>query len=548
MDFFRTLFAASRFVLSPLVQSKRVASDRFVNRPAGLIRWWCASAHGPGSPIGIAPPDGPAAARAVGTAVVAGASSPYLVGRLLLIALLVSTLPPAEHPAHAATTFTIQSVTAIPASVRPGQTVALSTTVTANTAASDYTVGLQVFLNNVYLPSASQLFSGLTFRANQSVTESSRWTIPAGTTPGTYELLAGVFDANWNWQTGQAIYFTVEAAGATAAVTVNAVCGAANGAELSSAPTTNLCSSGTASAVGGSGPWSWSCAGSGGGAATSCSALLLADGACGAANGVAANTAPSSGLCSAGTASSVAGGGPWTWSCTGSNGGTTASCAASQLAVNGACGAANGAELSSAPTTNLCSSGAASAVTNSGTWSWSCTGDGGGATALCSAALATNGVCGAANGVAVGSAPSSGLCSTGTASAVTGSGPWTWSCAGSGGGSTASCAAPSTTPDPEKPGPSAQLFSRSLLYLRQQLLRRCDRQRFQQRDEPEHAVADSAARQQFAADGRCRGWLVHQRCAGHICDRCKYHEWRQSRLIHWLCRLSLHDNGRLHSD
>jgi 2',3'-cyclic-nucleotide 2'-phosphodiesterase/3'-nucleotidase/5'-nucleotidase len=53
---------------------------------------------------------------------------------------------------------------------------------------------------------------------------------------------------------------------------VNGVCGASNGASLSSAPTTNLCSAGTASAVSGTGPWTWSCAGSGGGTTASCSA------------------------------------------------------------------------------------------------------------------------------------------------------------------------------------------------------------------------------------------------------------------------------------
>jgi hypothetical protein len=43
-----------------------------------------------------------------------------------------------------------------------------------------------------------------------------------------------------------------------------------------------------------------------------------------------------------------------------------------------------------------------------------------------------NGVCGSANGVAVGSAPATNLCATGTASAVSGSGPWSWSCNGNG--------------------------------------------------------------------------------------------------------------------
>jgi hypothetical protein len=53
-----------------------------------------------------------------------------------------------------------------------------------------------------------------------------------------------------------------------------------------------------------------------------------------------------------------------------------------------------------------------------------------------------NGVCGSANGVAVSSAPTTNLCSAGTATAVSGSGPWTWSCDGSGGGTNANCSAP----------------------------------------------------------------------------------------------------------
>jgi hypothetical protein len=52
-----------------------------------------------------------------------------------------------------------------------------------------------------------------------------------------------------------------------------------------------------------------------------------------------------------------------------------------------------------------------------------------------------NGVCGAANGTAVATAPTGGLCSTGTASAVSGSGPWAWSCAAANVGTTASCSA-----------------------------------------------------------------------------------------------------------
>jgi hypothetical protein len=68
--------------------------------------------------------------------------------------------------------------------------------------------------------------------------------------------------------------------------------------------------------------------------------------------------------------------------------------------------------------------------------------------ALCSTPLAAsplNGACGSPNGVAVSSAPTSNLCRSGTASAVSGSGPWTWNCKGSGGGAAAACSAPLTS-------------------------------------------------------------------------------------------------------
>ncbi|GEM_PF-895541 len=59
---------------------------------------------------------------------------------------------------------------------------------------------------------------------------------------------------------------------------------------------------------------------------TSCAWGATVNGSCGSANGAAATSTPTTNLCSAGTASAVSGSGPWTWSCTGANGGTTASC------------------------------------------------------------------------------------------------------------------------------------------------------------------------------------------------------------------------------
>jgi hypothetical protein len=184
-------------------------------------------------------------------------------------------------------------------------------------------------------------------------------------------------------------YATFSSGGGTI---VNGACGSSNGAKLTTAPTTNLCSAGTASTVGGSGPWNWTCAGSKGGTTASCSALLEISGACGSANGVAVSTAPTANLCSAGKASVVSGSGPWNWTCAGSNGGATALCwAPTSSAVNGACGSSNGAKLTSAPTTNLCSAGTASTVGGSGPWNWTCAGSKGGTTASCEA-LAAGGV------------------------------------------------------------------------------------------------------------------------------------------------------------
>jgi hypothetical protein len=131
---------------------------------------------------------------------------------------------------------------------------------------------------------------------------------------------------------------------------------------------------------------------------------------------------------------------------TGCGGGVSSDTSNNGNKTAGACGSANGQPLGSAPSgAALCSVGTSSAVTGSGPWSWTCAGLNGGATASCSATLTTspvNGACGTANGGKFGNAPSGGaLCSVGTASAVTGSGPWSWNCSGLNGGTTASCSA-----------------------------------------------------------------------------------------------------------
>lgn len=61
------------------------------------------------------------------------------------------------------------------------------------------------------------------------------------------------------------------------ATPLNGICGASDGQKLASAPTTNLCSSGVAGTVTGSGPWAWNCAGLFGGNDAQCSASVATD-------------------------------------------------------------------------------------------------------------------------------------------------------------------------------------------------------------------------------------------------------------------------------
>jgi hypothetical protein len=130
---------------------------------------------------------------------------------------------------------------------------------------------------------------------------------------------------------------------------------------------------------------------------------VATNGACGSANGAAVSSQPTSGLCLTGLASPVTGSGPWEWACAGSNGGTSANCSA-PFGISGQCGAANGVTVAVEPMANLCAAGTvASAMPNGlsasvpaivgiypGTgWSWSCVGTNGASSATCSAARAT---------------------------------------------------------------------------------------------------------------------------------------------------------------
>ena len=101
----------------------------------------------------------------------------------------------------------------------------------------------------------------------------------------------------------------------------------------------------------------------------------------------------------------------------------------SPIATNGVCGVANAEILPSPPAIGLCATGTASPVNGSGPWTWSCAGANGGTADNCSAQLLA---CGAASGKSSSTAPVADLCADGTPSAVSGGNgaPWSWSCGG----------------------------------------------------------------------------------------------------------------------
>ena len=73
------------------------------------------------------------------------------------------------------------------------------------------------------------------------------------------------------------------------------------------------------------------CSGDGSGGTICVTDYLVCAGECVSANGTPTPVPPTTNLCNVGTASAVSGTGPYTWTCTGTNGGSTASCSACHL-------------------------------------------------------------------------------------------------------------------------------------------------------------------------------------------------------------------------
>lgn len=187
---------------------------------------------------------------------------------------------------------------------------------------------------------------------------------------------------------------------------VNGVCGTANGGLFNTAPSTNLCVSGTTSAMNGTGPWTWDCTGGGGGTSASCSAnistntVTFSPGAHGSLTGVASQVVKYGDTATTVTAipdpDSVFVN--WTEGATvvGSSASLTAvniiaahNYTANFALLNGTCGTSNGTTLPVAPTSNLCAGGTATPLSGTGPWNWQCVSAYGGTTANCSANIRT---------------------------------------------------------------------------------------------------------------------------------------------------------------
>jgi hypothetical protein len=188
------------------------------------------------------------------------------------------------------------------------------------------------------------------------------------------------------------------------------------------------------------------------------------NGLCGVSNGRTFSAAPTANFCAAGDATSLAGTGPWSWSCTGSNSGATASCSATiqTYTVAATVTGGNGTVTCTSPV----NSGAAAkcdVIPESGYQLATFTDDGAdkkgsvtGDSYVIAAITANhtiaatfsqipptpiNGVCGTSNDKTFPVTPTANFCTSGTATSLSGTGPWNWNCTGSNGGTTASCSA-----------------------------------------------------------------------------------------------------------
>ena len=112
-----------------------------------------------------------------------------------------------------------------------------------------------------------------------TITPASGYTLSSLTDNGvsvTSAVSAGVYSVGGSGLFSTGVNSDHQIVATFAPAPINGACGSSSGLTLAAAPTANFCTTGTASAVTGSGPWNWSCTGSNGGTDTACSANLQA--------------------------------------------------------------------------------------------------------------------------------------------------------------------------------------------------------------------------------------------------------------------------------
>jgi hypothetical protein len=173
--------------------------------------------------------------------------------------------------------FQVTASNASPTAMSKGQTVKLAASVQSSAAAGNMIVDLEVY-NAAGAKVGQTFYQGQNFAAGQSLQYAWMYQLPTNAATGKYTFKVGVFTPGWSsdvyWNNAAASF----SMSSTAGTATQGVCGAVNGQSLGVAPTGNLCSVGVASAVSGSSPWTWNCAGSNGGATASCSASPVSSG------------------------------------------------------------------------------------------------------------------------------------------------------------------------------------------------------------------------------------------------------------------------------
>lgn len=278
-----------------------------------------------------------------------------------------------------------------------------------------YQIGSGAFTDIATVSYSSTSSSGASLSAIDLSAIGALQNVPAGTAVTFRVVNYGASGSTGTWyvfDTANTTANDLEISGTvTAASATDGTCGTDDGQILAATAPSNLCTAGTPSAIAGTGhPWTWDCAGTGGGATASCSAdiqtytLTFATDGNGTLTGTTPQVIDHGGSAAAVTANPNGGYTFVNWTGTGgfvataANPLTVANVTTAQTVtanfssapINGACGSANGQARATAPTSGLCAVGGSSAVAGTGPWTWSCSGINGGSPAACSASLDTS--------------------------------------------------------------------------------------------------------------------------------------------------------------